>query len=184
MRKFLSIIMLLCLIVLPCESLNSASFMEHSTGTNDSTNSGTSVSFNGSRVRNSEDVSINTSTSTPLTFDTEDADTTAYHDVSTSTSRFSITDTAYYNINCSVRWATDTTGLRQMWIAVDGANSYGEDVDDAPSAELSESVTVLGLPLNAGQYVECYVWHDKGSALNVAYVANTSPRFEIQKAGD
>ena len=55
-------------------------------------------SFSGARCHKASDQAVTTATWTQLTWDTEEYDTSSYHDLVTNTDRFTVPTTGYYSI--------------------------------------------------------------------------------------
>lgn len=133
------------------------------------------------RVYNSANLSINNTTFTDLTFDTERWDDAAFHSTSVNTARFTIPRFGRYAIGACIRWASNVTGHRQGRLLVDGSTEIARvsqmAVTTAAIATMMEIFSVS--ELGAGQYVTVQVYQDSGGALNVEAQGNYSPEFWI-----
>lgn len=128
------------------------------------------VTFDGVGVYNSGNQSITNTTSTALTFDSENFDTNGYHSTSVNTSRITVPTTGYYQVSYGVEFAANVAGRRYSWISRNGtsAERFAEVIALATTggATHAQSGGVL-MYLTAGQYIELYVYQDSGGALNV-----------------
>jgi len=134
----------------------------------------------GARVYNSADITLTTSVAAALTFDTERYDDNSFHSTSVNTSRFTIPVTRRYRVGGSVRFASNATGLRQVYARVNGStiialmtlNANATSVTDIVLGDVEWSFT-------AGDYVELVCAQTSGGNLNVSFIASSSPEFWI-----
>jgi hypothetical protein len=118
--------------------------------------------------------SVNNATWTPLTFDSEDFDTTNLHDISVNTDRVSISHTGLYLVSARAAFAANTTGSRAVGIAKNGTTSaelqrvrFTTGVNAAAAGVHIEQILTL-LELREGvDFVAALVYQDSGGALNV-----------------
>ena len=90
--------------------------------------SGTSI---GARVYNSAAQSITTSSATALTFDTERYDTDTIHSTSVNTSRLTCITAGIYIISGQMEFASNTVGLREVFIQLNGTTRIPEGCQPA-----------------------------------------------------
>ncbi len=130
----------------------------------------------GARVYNSAAISIDTNTSTALTFDTERYDTSAYH--TAGGSRLTAPATGYYLIIGNVRWASNATSYRQIGIQLNGGSFIAFAISPPASTVIVQTISTVYL-LDVNDYVELAVRQDTGGALNVDATTSYSPEFMI-----
>lgn len=133
------------------------------------------------RVYNSAAQTITTGTITPITFDSERFDRWGMHSTSSNTSRLTVPYGGIYYIGGCVGWSSSAAGnYRDMGIRVDGSTiiSYDRDLSVVTGLHIHQINTLWSL--QAGQYVELIVQHDKGSDLDTYQAASYAPEFWIQ----
>lgn len=140
--------------------------------------------FSGARVHNSGNLSINSSSATVLTFDTERFDTAAYHDTGSNTGRLTAPATAKYSIGATLEWAANSTGYRQVGLRVNGTTYIAFDGTLALASPQETRQTISTVyALSSTDYVEVVVTQTSGGALNVVAGGNYSPEFWIVSLG-
>jgi hypothetical protein len=137
----------------------------------------------GCRVYNSGAITIANNTTTALTFDTERYDTDAMHSTSSNTSRITATTAGKYMIGGCVRFVSNSTGARYLFVVLNGttnivASSMAADANHYPDLNVS---TVYDLAAN--DYIELAVNQSSGGNLDVSVNGNTSPEFWAQQIG-
>jgi len=135
----------------------------------------------GARVKNNANISINDSTQTTLTFNTELWDTDTIHDTGSNTERLTCKTAGKYLIVLNLAWAGDVDGYRIAQINLNaGATPICYSVQiSAGTGWLGQIVTTIW-DLDVDDYVVADVYHTAGAALNVLHVANMSPEFMMQ----
>ncbi|MHC1591769.1 MAG: autotransporter outer membrane beta-barrel domain-containing protein [Candidatus Helarchaeales archaeon] len=137
-------------------------------------------------VRKNQTQSIATSTDTVIQFDSsdvEEADALGFHDPSSNNSRLTVPSGhgGLYLVTAVVNWETSLNAQTAIWLRKNGATS-GVDAYISHDMRASTSVYDRGqcistvLDLSAGDYIELYVWHNKGSNANVESIASASYR--------
>ncbi len=133
------------------------------------------------RVYHSANQSIATGTPTALAFDSERVDVGGMHDTVTNNSRLTIPtgEAGFYHIGGCVRWAYNTTGYRSLDIRVGGTSVIARTAHDTlvGSAIGTDQTVGCDYQLAAGNYVELFVTHNAGAALNVSVASPQSPEF-------
>jgi hypothetical protein len=126
--------------------------------------------FVGCRVFNSSDVSINTSTSTTISFPSETFDTNGFHSTSTNTSRITIPTgyAGYYRIDSVGYWDGGNNSLNNanMRIYKNGSNAGIQSMPYANAYEGSSMVHINVLNLAVGDYLEVVVTQYAGGTKN------------------
>lgn len=130
--------------------------------------------------------SIANSTDTALAFNTERADTHAFHSTVTNTSRLTIPADmgGVYLITSNVFFDANVTGQRALAIRLNGASFIAGVNSNATGG--GTAATNLSLakpyPLVVGDYIEAIVNQSSGGALNVVTSIDV-PSFSIHKIG-
>lgn len=120
-------------------------------------------------------ISPATATWAVVPFDTETYDTDSMHDLVTNTSRVTAQTPGRYEITAVVSFAGNATGDRRAQIRQNAAGAIGGGTQVSqlaahPAAVGASVLTTVELPardiyLNAGDYVELFVWQNSGGAL-------------------
>ena len=138
----------------------------------------------GARVYNSANISINDSTTTALTFDTERFDTDAIHSTSSNMGRLTCTQAGKYMITAHVRYATNSTGTRQTAIRLNGTTNIAVDTRAGNTSSNICQVNITTIyNLAVGDYVEATAFQNSGGALNVEASSANSPEFGMWYLG-
>lgn len=113
-------------------------------------------------------VSIPNGAFTPLALNTNTVDTYSGHSTVTNNSRYVAQISAWYWVSGGAQWASNATGIRDGEFAVNGV-ALAETADARLSIGAGTS-TSMGIPgpvfLNAGDYVELWIFQNSGAALN------------------
>ena len=118
--------------------------------------------------------SLATSTETPITFNTEDFDVGALHDVSTNPTRFTVPagGAGVYLLTGSITYATAASTVTRAWWKKNGTTHVAGGVSGLTSAASSTSLCVTALvTLAAADYVELIGFQSTGGALNTGDAA-------------
>lgn len=133
------------------------------------------------RVYNSGNQSISNNTTTALTFDSERWDTDGIHSTSSNTSRLTCTRAGKHLIVGHVRWALNTTGMREIGIRLNGA-TFLAVLDATPNASFDHVMVVTTIwDMAVGDYVELTTYQNSGGALNAVASPNYANEFMIQR---
>lgn len=138
------------------------------------------------RVYHNANQSINTDTSTVLAFNSERFDTTAnagstMHDNVTDNSRLTCRYAGKYQISACIRFASNSTGVRQVTLKLNGTTTIARQSTSALNG-LQTDVNVSCLyDLAVNDYVQVEVYQTSGSGLNVEVNANDSPEFMMAR---
>lgn len=137
----------------------------------------------GCRVYNDADISIDHATLTALTFNTELFDVGSMHSTAANTDRLTCPVTGVYVVTGHVSFQTGTTGVRHLYIRLNGTNSLAIQETNA----LGAGVTVLSVStlfrFTALDYVQLLVFHTQGSAISIISTRNYSPEFAAYLIG-
>lgn len=137
----------------------------------------------GARVYNNANLSISNATQVALTFNTERYDTDTIHDTSSNTSRLTCKTAGKYLIIANAEFAANATGVRGLYIRLNGATLIGithAQITSGDGAIFTVS-TIYDLAVN--DYVEVMAYQASGGSLNVMANANYSPEFMMQRIG-
>ena len=129
---------------------------------------GTSTAV-GCSISNSVAQTIGNSSTTTLTFNTEDYDTDAFHSTSSNTGRITIPTGkgGKYFVTTTVNYAGNATGFRQIRILKNGSTNVAAAIE-TPGANADMSLTCsIMLTLVAGDYLEVVTFQNSGGNLNV-----------------
>ena len=130
------------------------------------------------RVRNSAALLIANTTTTALTFDTEDFDVGAMHSTVTSTDRITVPTggAGAYLCGMGVDWATNSAGYRQIFIRTNGTTTIvAEALPVTTAAAICHQVIVTIASLAVGDYIQMIVNQSSGGNLNVLSSAAWTP---------
>lgn len=131
----------------------------------------------GCRVYKNATQSIPDATLTALTWPVEEYDTDAYHSTSVNPSRFIVPVDGKYTVGCAIKWDSNTTGTRELYIVVNGVTATRKAGSFLPaSAGLIQSV-VDTLSLVAGDYIEFFVTQNSTAARDVTDAEQISSAF-------
>ena len=119
------------------------------------------------RVYNSADETITTSTPTAVTFDSERWDTDSIHSVAANTSRLTCQTAGVYTIEGHISWASNATGIRQLFIKLNNSNYIAAQSDNPGVAATWPMTVSTQYQLAVGEYVELIVNHTKGDDLDI-----------------
>lgn len=144
----------------------------------------TKLANHGTRVFNSANISITTSgVAQVLPFDSETVDTDSYHSTSSNTSRLTAPVTGHYLVTSTVRFASNSTGYREVLLRVNGSAYIATNDCPANTAGVAYCAVSTYYPLTAADYVEVWVVQTSGGALNVERNASDSPEATMTLLG-
>ena len=126
----------------------------------------------GASVYNSTGQTISNTTSTVLTFDSEQFDTSSYHNTSTNTSRLTVATAGKYVTIASIIFDINATGRRQFIFRKNGVDLFGstQEVEPVTTGGYSVCKGNLLVDLSANDYIECAVYQSSGG--NLAVIGN------------
>lgn len=134
------------------------------------------------RVYNNANISLPTSgTFAVLTFNTERYDNGALHSTSVNTSRLTAPITGLYSGGCSVTFASNLTGRREVVIQINGTTNIAYDAIPAVNGAQTRLSVPFEWQMVAGDYLEVFAMQTSGGALNVETQANYSPEFWMHR---
>src|SRR5262245_18850717 len=121
--------------------------------------------------------SIEDSVTTAVAFDSERYDTAAMHDNATNNTRLTAPVPGIYLVAAAVAWPFDPDGFRQLHLRVNGTMTDIAFQGVDPIAAGLQAATQVRL--EAGDFVEAYVFQDSGGLLNVSKFNDSSPEFSM-----
>ena len=147
------------------------------------------------RAYNNADISIATSASTVLTFNSERWDNDTIHSTVTNTGRLTCRTAGLYHIHGNIAWQSSTdsvasstdseTELRAMNIRLDGTTTIAA-ISQPPvvSGTLETRMSINTIySLAVDNYLELLVTQNSGAALNIVYNTQFSPEFGMTYLG-
>jgi len=126
-------------------------------------------SFAGVSAYKSTGQSINNSSFTAITFDSENFDSNTYHNNSTNNTRLTVPagKAGYYSVNGSLTFAGNATGLRIVLLRKNGGETNYPISMPSVVANDVRLPFVYTIYLDVADYVEVHGWQNSGGALNV-----------------
>lgn len=133
------------------------------------------------RVRHSADQSIANATGPHvLSFNTEDWDTSSMHSTVSNTSRLVAPQDGLYTIEGAAMWPGNATGIRALYIRVNGTTTVAQSAHGAAATYAAVTVVTATYRLQAADYVELLAFQSSGGALNVLTFDTRSPVFSMR----
>lgn len=134
------------------------------------------------RMRHTSAQSIPNATGTALSFGTEDVDSANGHSTSSNTSRYAAQYAGWYQLSGGVQFATNATGRRGCWWAVNGTVVNGSEANTPGSASgnAGPAARVIHVFLSVNDYVELCAFQDSGGSLNTAVTTSQQPTMEVR----
>lgn len=113
--------------------------------------------------------SVNDSTNTALTFNTEDYQVGTSHSTGSNTSRFVAQSAGIYLICGATSFAANATGVRQAFFRKNGATALNgqQRQQNLAASQVNMNVGCLQTTLALSDYLELVVFQNSGGALNV-----------------
>jgi hypothetical protein len=124
---------------------------------------------------------IANTTFTALTWDTEVRDNDAVHSTVTNTSRMTVVTAGWYRVSGTCGWAGSATGQRLSRWAVNGTGVEGTEIAFSSALSTTSAVPAVTADffLNAGDFVELFVWQNTGGSLNTNIGSTTKSRAQL-----
>jgi len=125
------------------------------------------------RARTTSAVTVNSTTTTKMTFTTEQVDTHSFYD--TATSRFSPTIAGYYHITASIRLggSTNSNCRFDVNLFINGsASNYATGINQQNTNDIGVNFSDV-VYLDGDDYCEIYVNQNSGSNINTTSSDNT-----------
>ncbi len=137
----------------------------------------------GARAYHNANQNIPNLTPTVLALNNERYDTDTIHDNITNNSYLTCKTAGKYVIIANIRWNSNPTGYRTIWIRLNGATVLGLTQINAVQTGTLEIILATIYPLAVTDYVEVLAYHNRGSAQTVQIASNYSPDFMMQRIG-
>jgi hypothetical protein len=123
--------------------------------------------------------SIGNSSTTPVGWDLEVADTDGAHSTVTNNDRFTCQTAGVYENLVAIPWVGNATGVRELNFGVNGVTSYAGSRLVPGSAVGFVNPAGKMLPLSVGDYVNVKVWQSSTVALSVDQTFASGPTWDI-----
>lgn len=137
----------------------------------------------GARIFHSLDQIVSSGVVTPLTFDSERFDTSAYHESAIAPTRLSVKVGGVYLVAGSLEYAPNATGVRVIHIRLNGTTLLAAtQIPNAGASNVQCAVATV-YKFAAIDYVELTTFQNSGSTLSVLTAGNYSPEFQITRLG-
>jgi len=149
----------------------------------DAANSATWTTPDGARVYNDASQTIGTSSLTALTFNSERYDNGGLHSTVTNTNRLTAQKAGKYLITAHIEWSSNTTGVRRLYMRVNGSSIITEATDLASSMDSQNQNLATIYHLAASGYVELQVYQSSGVDAQILADGEVSPEFAMQWLG-
>ena len=128
------------------------------------------------RIYNSADETLSTSaTITTVTFNSNRYDAGGI----SSSDRFTIATPGVYRIGANVRFASNATGQRVLYLRINGGTYIAITTQPAISGGPTDCTIVTEYALVATDYVQLQALQSSGGALNITAAGNYTPEFWI-----
>lgn len=122
------------------------------------------------RVRSDLAQSIPNNADTAVLWNTEQYDDASYHSTATNTARFTVAADGRYDLLAQVAFVANATGARHIGIRKNGSEVVDRQINATISgSSLPVRVSMAGLALVAGDYLEVICWQNSGGALALQY---------------
>ena len=147
------------------------------------------LTFHGAKVYNNANLSIDDSSATLLTMNTEVYDTDAYHSTSTNTGRMTIPAglAGYYNVIAGIVWQYDGDGAERQLFIQKGATKVAMNallgIPATPAAASTAQMVSVDLYLAEGDYVAAYALQRTGGTINIYHYEEYTPMLSIKFLG-
>jgi hypothetical protein len=129
----------------------------------------------------SSNQTITTGTDTAIAFDAEAFDSHGGHDNAVNNSRYTAVYDGVYLVTYAVPWLTNTTNMKMAaWLLKSDGTAFAPCENDKDTSGITISLTGSSLmSLSTGDYVETWVWHNRGSSLAIDQTQHGGPRMSV-----
>lgn len=112
--------------------------------------------------------SIPNATATAVLLNSEYYDTDDMHSTSTATSRITIATAGIYQLTANILFSNAGTGMRDLVFWKNGATTYrGSSTLNITASFFTSLNATTTMSLAASDYIEAYVYHTQGTALDI-----------------
>jgi len=137
----------------------------------------------GARVYNNADQTLGTAAWTSLALNSERYDTDSIHDTDTNNSRLTCKTAGKYSIVGSAMFVSNATGLRGIRIYLNNSTIIAKLYIQAINGDTTPMAISTIYDLDVDDYVELQSIQTSGGDLAVAYSAEETPEFMMQRVG-
>lgn len=135
---------------------------------------------NSVRVTRTTPLAIHTGAVTPINFTSEDYDNGNMHDNSVNNTRLTAPATGIYEVTCGIELANNATGARFHGIEVDGTTFVASSSPGwAMGNQAWRNIITTVVSLAATHYVECTIFQDSGTDINITASSDAYPIFTM-----
>jgi len=117
------------------------------------------------KIYNNATVSIANNSTTVLAFPSELYDTDTMHDPTTNNSRITIKTAGKYIVMGRIKWSSNTTGRRQIFLLLNGSLAEGTE-DSSNQAHHHYQEVCAEMDLDVDDYVELQAYQTSGGSLD------------------
>ena len=114
---------------------------------------------------NSTTQTVNTGSTTTLTFDSERYDSDGLHSTSSNTSRLTFPTAGKYTVKVYVNVAANASGYRYTDVRLNGSTVIAIDTRTAVTTDTGGGSLVFDYDFSAGDYIETRLFQNSGSNL-------------------
>ena len=143
------------------------------------------LSFSGCKATRSTDMSISATTSTAITWDTEEYDTDGYHSTSSNTSRLTVPAVGKYRVTGNLRFAAGEAGFVTLRKNGDTSGGILAQSAIAPATQATDAFNAASLAvevaLAANDYVELVVFTNTASDVKAGGSGYGQASLSIQR---
>lgn len=133
----------------------------------------------GARVTRSAAQTIATGVATDIAFDEQRFDSGGFHSTSVNNERYTTLVSGIYVLSGGVRWASNTTGYRQITMRLNGTTPIGADRKDALQTGPTIQCLTTVYYLDVGDYVTLEGFQNSGGNLDIDKANALTPEFAI-----
>lgn len=134
------------------------------------------------KLNRSSDQSVPNTTETAVQWNAETYDTHNGHDNTTDNTRYTAPYDGRYRLSASVPWAANanTTAVAMWFRRSDGVTYEGDERVKGTSNVVQCTSSSVVMEMLTGQYVEVYVWQNRGLASTIDASHRGGPQFDIE----
>lgn len=134
--------------------------------------------FSGAMVNLTSDEAAANNTELHIPWDAASYDTDSYWSGG-APAKLTAPSTAHYHVSGNVRFASNATGVRQVYIGVNGTTVQGSVLTTAVNGQVTDINVGMDVALTAADYVELIAYQTSGGSINVVNAGAT--RLSIHK---
>ena len=134
------------------------------------------VTFIGAKAYNAAVQSISSSSETPLTFDSEEFDSDAFHDTGSNTSRFTIPSGKAGKYLVQAGGFANSAGSPQAFFKINGTTRVRGGTEGVNDTNKTLSAIVS---LAVGDYIEVRAWQSSGGPLDWGHASSAADQWAM-----